>query len=162
MSHPHDGDPYDGDPVDDAREATETLGTTGDADTDTADETEKIATTGAGDPGDPRSHRQDTEVLPRRSAPTEEAAGSTRERTTSSAPSAPEPGPADDREPRRGPRLFSMLVGIACLAVAGFVLASELGGFALEWAVGGPWLVIGAGLVLAALGVVGALGSRRR
>ncbi len=69
------------------------------------------------------------------------------------------PGATDGR---RAPRLFTILLGVLALVVAGFVLVAELADVRLDWSVGGPYVVIAAGLVLAALGLVGVATSRRR
>lgn len=62
--------------------------------------------------------------------------------------------------PRR-PRAMSILVGLFSLAVAGFVLATELGSLTIDWSTSGPYLVIGSGLVIAVVGAVGLVGARR-
>ena len=67
--------------------------------------------------------------------------------------------PADDRPPRT-PRVFTVLLGLACLVVAGVAFASEFADVSIDWSGGGPFLVIAAGVVIAVLGIVGIQTSR--
>lgn len=67
--------------------------------------------------------------------------------------------PADDR-PRRAPRVFTVLLGLVCLTVAGVAFASEFADLSFDWSGGGPFVVIAAGVVIAVLGVVGIQTSR--
>jgi hypothetical protein len=62
----------------------------------------------------------------------------------------------------RGPYVSTVVVGLLCLAVAGLVLAQELGGFTLDWGEIGPLGLVVAGGLLVVLGGIGLLASRRR
>jgi hypothetical protein len=62
----------------------------------------------------------------------------------------------------RGPYVSTAVVGLLCLAVAGLVLAQELGGFTLDWGEIGPLGLVVAGGLLVVLGGIGLLASRRR
>ena len=76
-------------------------------------------------------------------------------------PAEPFPGePAVARRPS-GPHLPAILLGLACLAIAGLALAQELGQLQVDWGNVGPLGIVAAGAVLVVLGLVGLLTSRR-
>ena len=83
------------------------------------------------------------------------------------APSAPTPapvtavGPAPAARPT-GPHLPPILLGLACLVVAGLALAQELGGLSVDWGDVGPLGIVGVGALLVVFGLVGLTLSRRR
>ncbi|HEY3534935.1 MAG TPA: hypothetical protein VGK60_05155 [Pedococcus sp.] len=66
--------------------------------------------------------------------------------------------------PRRpgGPHLPAILLGLACLVIAGLALAQELGHLRVDWGNVGPLGIVAAGALLVVLGLVGLLTSRRR
>lgn len=107
-----------------------------------------------------------TENPNRTTEPDDATAREPRLPSSATEPQSPEPaaaGPAPasaERAPWR-PRLFSVLLGLVCLAVAGFALATELGGVTLDWSAGGPFVLIGVGVVTVVLGLVGLVTSRR-
>lgn len=87
-------------------------------------------------------------------------------------PSAPTSTPATEPTPeptyarpasttayRRGPAVATILLGLLCLAVAGFAFADQTLDFSVDWARVGPLGVLFGGAVLVLLGV---LGMRRR
>ena len=143
--------------------------------------------TGDGDVRDVRDERgpEVTEQLPRTDAtqqlPVEDRTG-TREpvETTvfgattpqegrpSGASAATESEPASGSwpppvQPRpSGPHAPAILLGLVCLAVAGIVLAQELGNLTVDWGDVGPLGFVAVGAVLVVLGAVGLLGSNRR
>ncbi len=85
------------------------------------------------------------------------ATGMTAERTAydtdeEPAPSLPRP---------TGPHAPAITLGVICLAIAGLVLAQELGALSVDWGNVGPLGIVAAGLVLVVLGIVGLLSSRR-
>jgi hypothetical protein len=69
------------------------------------------------------------------------------------APAAPRP---------TGPHLPAVLLGLVCLAVAGVVLAQELGNLTIDWGDVGPLGFVAVGAVLVVLGIIGLAGSNRR
>jgi hypothetical protein len=69
----------------------------------------------------------------------------------------PDPPPAP-----RGPHGPAILLGIVCLAVAGLVLAQELGELTLDWGDIGPLGIALTGGVLVLFGLLGLATSRRK
>ena len=61
-----------------------------------------------------------------------------------------------------GPHLPPILLGLACLVVAGLALAQELGGLSVDWGDVGPLGIVGVGALLVVFGLVGLTLSRRR
>ena len=61
----------------------------------------------------------------------------------------------------RGPHAGSMVLGLVCLVLAGLVIAREVNGFRVDWAVFGPGAIAGIGVLVLALGVLG-LARRER
>jgi hypothetical protein len=61
----------------------------------------------------------------------------------------------------RGPHAASMVLGLLCLLVAGLVIAREVNGFRVDWAVFGPGAIVGIGVLVLVLGVLG-LARRER
>ena len=61
-----------------------------------------------------------------------------------------------------GPHLPAILLGLACLVVAGLAIAQELGHLQVDWGDVGPLGIVAAGALLVVLGLVGLLTSRRR
>lgn len=60
-----------------------------------------------------------------------------------------------------GPHAPAIVLGLVCLAVAGIVLAQELGDLTPDWGDIGPLGIIVTGAVLVLFGLVGLLTSRR-
>jgi hypothetical protein len=89
-------------------------------------------------------------------------------------PGPADPGPADpapaDPAPTEfavagrpsGPHLPAILLGLACLVIAGLAMAQELGHLQIDWGNVGPLGIVAAGAVLVVLGLVGLLTARRR
>jgi hypothetical protein len=73
---------------------------------------------------------------------------------------APAVAPAPARP--TGPHLPPILLGLACLLVAGLALAQELGGVSIDWADVGPLGIVALGALLVVFGLVGLTLSRRR
>lgn len=74
----------------------------------------------------------------------------------------PEPSyarPASPTAYRRGPAVATIMLGLLCLAVAGFAFADQILDFSVDWARVGPLGVLFGGAILVLLGV---LGMRRR
>lgn len=61
-----------------------------------------------------------------------------------------------------GPYVPAIILGLVALAVAGIVLAQELGNLTVDWADVGPLGFVAVGAVLVVLGVVGLVSSNRR
>jgi hypothetical protein len=61
-----------------------------------------------------------------------------------------------------GPHLPAILLGLACLVIAGLAMAQELGHLQIDWGNVGPLGIVAAGAVLVVLGLVGLLTARRR
>ena len=60
-----------------------------------------------------------------------------------------------------GPHAPAIVLGLVCLAVAGIILAQELGDLTVDWGDIGPFGIIVTGAVLVLFGLVGLLTSRR-
>jgi len=54
-----------------------------------------------------------------------------------------------------------MVLGLVCLVLAGLVIAREVNGFRVNWAVFGPGAIVGIGVLVLILGVLG-LARRER
>ncbi len=70
------------------------------------------------------------------------------------------PPPARPRP--TGPYAPAIILGLVALAVAGIVLAQELGNLTVDWGNVGPLGFVAVGAVLVILGVVGLVSSNRR
>jgi len=60
-----------------------------------------------------------------------------------------------------GPHAPAIVLGLVCLAVAGIILAQELGSLTVDWGDIGPVGIVLTGAVLVLFGLVGLLSSRR-
>ena len=60
-----------------------------------------------------------------------------------------------------GPHAPAIVLGLVCLAVAGIILAQELGDLTVDWGNVGPLGIVLTGAVLVLFGLVGLLTSRR-
>lgn len=77
-------------------------------------------------------------------------------------PTAPTaPTPAAPPAPK-GPHVPAILLGIVCVAVAGLVLAQELGDLTVDWGDIGPLGIALTGGVLVVFGLLGLATSRRK
>ncbi|MGA8980634.1 MAG: hypothetical protein WB473_16105 [Pedococcus sp.] len=89
------------------------------------------------------------------------ATESTSEARPSAAPTAGAwPPPVPPRP--TGPHAPAILLGLVALAVAGIVLAQELGNLTVDWGNVGPLGFVAVGAVLVVLGAVGLISSNRR
>ncbi len=70
---------------------------------------------------------------------------------------APQPAPVET-----SPAPFPIIVGLVGLVVAITAIVSRAADLTIDWGRAGPITVVGAGLVLVALGLVGMRGQRRR
>lgn len=101
-------------------------------------------------------HTEDTRVI------------QTEQPTTGPEPTEPtqhaDAPPAEAAAPGRpsGPHLPAILLGLACLVIAGLAMAQELGHLQVDWGDVGPLGIVAAGGLLVVLGLVGLLTSRRR
>jgi hypothetical protein len=75
-------------------------------------------------------------------------------------PAAATPAAAPAHRPT-GPHLPAILLGLACLVIAGLAIGQELGGFSVDWGNVGPLGIVAVGAVLVVFGLVGLFGSRR-
>ena len=123
--------------------------------TQQTDQTQQTEDTRVIDTDHPDSGAGPTEQLPTAAAPTHAAPIH---------PGPTEPFPTEPAVARRpsGPHLPAILLGLACLAIAGLALAQELGQLQVDWGNVGPLGIVAAGAVLVVLGLVGLLTSRRR
>lgn len=80
---------------------------------------------------------------------------------TSSAAVADEHVIAPLPERPTGPHAPAIVLGLVCLAVAGIILAQELGSLTVDWGDIGPFGIVLTGAVLVLFGLVGLLTSRR-
>ncbi|HET8601935.1 MAG TPA: hypothetical protein VFL99_16545 [Segeticoccus sp.] len=65
-------------------------------------------------------------------------------------------------ERARGPHAPTILMALVCLAVAALAIARQVTGFVgLTWSGSGPAVIVGAGVVLLAVGALGLLRDRR-
>lgn len=72
------------------------------------------------------------------------------------------PEPYRVPEPPSGPHAPTILMALICLAIAGLAIARQVTGFiGLTWSGSGPAIIVGAGVVLLAVGVLGLLRDRR-
>jgi hypothetical protein len=97
--------------------------------------------------------------------PTDEAPAA--QAPTVQAPTVQDPADHVSTEPAvakrpSGPHLPAILLGLACLVIAGLAMAQELGHLQVDWGNVGPLGIVAAGAVLVVLGLVGLLTSRRR
>ena len=87
--------------------------------------------------------------------------------SASSASSASSAAVADEHviaplpERPRGPHAPAIVLGLVCLAVAGIILAQELGSLTVDWGNIGPLGIVLTGAVLVLFGLVGLFTSRR-
>ncbi|NYG07499.1 hypothetical protein BJ986_001986 [Phycicoccus badiiscoriae] len=61
-----------------------------------------------------------------------------------------------------GPHAPAIVLGLVCLAVAGIVLAEELGHLRVDWGNIGPLGIVVVGAILVLFGLAGLMSSRRR
>jgi hypothetical protein len=61
-----------------------------------------------------------------------------------------------------GPAPFPIIIGLVGLVIALTAIISRAADLAIDWGRAGPVTVVGAGLVLVALGLSGMRGGRRR
>ena len=105
-----------------------------------------------------------TQQLPSRDAEqqpaTTAAARTTEPAAATQASSWPPAAPTPPRP--SGPHLPAVLLGLVCLAVAGVVLAQELGNLTIDWGDVGPLGFVAVGALLVVLGIIGLAGSNRR
>lgn len=73
-----------------------------------------------------------------------------------------QPGYPLEPERARGPHAPTILMALVCLAVAALAIARQVTGFVgLTWSGSGPAVIVGAGVVLLAVGVLGLVRDRR-
>jgi hypothetical protein len=82
------------------------------------------------------------------------------EEATPAATSGTWPPPVPPRP--TGPHAPAIVLGLICLAVAGIVMAQELGNLSVDWGDVGPLGFVAVGAVLVVLGAVGLVSSNRR
>lgn len=141
----------------------------------------------AGDPtGDPTGEPIDNPVMPAPTDPTLETRPTMNDQSTTPLPVSPAPTPfrvepatpvPDDvvaprrsREPApqplvtvaKGPRRGTVLLGLASLLVAAYVIVGNLTSIDLDLRTAGPFVFGAAGALLVAVGLVGVLAGRRR
>ena len=101
--------------------------------------------------------REETSADP---AAATEPTSATAPTATTASPSGAWPPPVPARP--TGPHAPAILLGLVCLAVAGIVLAQELGNLTVDWGDVGPLGFVAVGAVLVVLGAVGLISSNRR
>lgn len=105
---------------------------------------------------------------PERERPSDGAESARRADAPGASPTITQGGPAPyaglaPTEPDRvrGPHVAAVLLGLACLVIAGLVLGQELGDLSIDWGEVGPLGIVAAGAVLVVLGALGLAASRR-
>lgn len=69
--------------------------------------------------------------------------------------------PSTTQRYRTGPAIGTVLLCLSLLALAGVTLWAQLGHGSIAYAVAAPYALVGAGLVLAAIGALAAIARRR-
>ncbi|KRF23994.1 hypothetical protein [Phycicoccus sp. Soil803] len=149
-----------GDPQDETTFATTADDTTADDTTadDTTDETTADDTTQL----EQTVHSDTTEQFDRtEQLDTTEGNQVQRADTPATAARADEHGIAPLPERPSGPHAPAIVLGLVCLAVAGIILAQELGDLTVDWGDVGPVGIVLTGAVLVLFGLVGLVTSRR-
>lgn len=78
------------------------------------------------------------------------------------APAGATRAPLPPAAPPRGPHAPTVLLALICLAVAGLAIARQVVGYlGLPWTGSGPVIIIAAGVVLLAIGLLGIVRERR-
>lgn len=72
------------------------------------------------------------------------------------------PWPPTVPERPSGPHAPAIVLGLVCLAVAGIVLAQEVGSLNVDWGDIGPLGIVATGALLVLFGLAGLLSSRRK
>ena len=108
----------------------------------------------------PEAHPDETAPLeqPVHPEPTETTDPVTADPVTADQPTWPPVVP----ERPSGPHAPAIVLGLVCLAVAGIVLAEELGHLRVDWGNIGPLGIVLVGAVLVLFGLAGLMSSRRR
>ncbi len=79
------------------------------------------------------------------------------------APGTTSPPPPVTELPRpSGPHGPAIVLGVVCLAMAGLVIAQEVGSLRVDWGDVGPLGIVAAGAMLVLFGLLGLLTSRRK
>jgi hypothetical protein len=91
----------------------------------------------------------------------EQASQPTVEDDRYAAPTADWPTGQPEPQRPRGPHAPTVLLGLVCLLVAGLAIARQVGGFTLDWSGYGPAVIVGAGVVLLAIGALGLVRDKR-
>lgn len=113
------------------------------------------------DPTEPVRGSDPTEPL-RGSDPTELPRGGDPAEPSRAAPAGATRAPLPPAAPPRGPHAPTVLLALICLAVAGLAIARQVVGYlGLPWTGSGPVIIIAAGLVLLAVGLLGIVRERR-
>ena len=162
--------PRNDDERNDPQEDT-TFATTADdtADKTTADDTKQLEQTVHSDTTEQfdRTEQLDTADSTRAIGVEEPATGRDLFGNPVHADAPPTPARADQHgiaplpERPSGPHAPAIVLGLVCLAVAGIILAQELGQLTVDWGNVGPLGIILTGAVLVLFGLVGLLTSRR-
>ena len=76
-------------------------------------------------------------------------------------PVAAEPAAVAELPRPTGPHAPAIVLGVVCLAIAGLVIAQEVGSLKVDWGDVGPLGIVAAGAMLVLFGLLGLLTSRR-